>query len=88
MRAVFKYPIPLLDNFELDLPVGAQPLSVDVQYGKPQMWALVDTSAPTAPQRFRLAGTGHPLTKDSLEFVGTFLIEEGALVFHVFRVTE
>lgn len=83
-RRVYKYPIPLRDDFQLLLPRGAAILDVQMQRGAPQLWALVDTSQPLVERVFRLAGTGHPLTSDDtsqLEHCGSFQMQQGALIF-------
>ncbi len=86
MNAIWKYPIPVADEFQLEMPMGARPLTVQVQDGKPYLWALVNTEFDVEPHRFRLAGTGHPLEEDvwSYAYVGTFQVRDGRLVFHVF----
>ncbi len=82
---IHKYPVAPGD-FTLDLPLNAQALSVQVQHGQPQLWMLVDASEPTAPRRFAIRGTGHPC--DGLRashYLGTFQLDGGALVFHLFE---
>ena len=88
MLTVFKYPVPFGDYFVLDLPLGAKVLAVDVQHGQPQLWALVNPDHKTEPRRFRFAGTGHPIedTADCLEYISTFQVEGGSLIFHIFEV--
>jgi hypothetical protein len=56
------------------------------KYGEPQIWALVEPDQPEAEVWFRIAGTGHPITDDIKRYVGTFQIDRGSLVFHVFEV--
>lgn len=87
---VHKYPvpIPLSDWFHLDLPSGARVLAVQMQYGHPMIWVLVDPTLPLTRRVFRLAGTGHPIDlvpEQRLEYVGTFQIDGGALIFHIFE---
>lgn len=89
MRTVYKYPIDLTDTFTLELPKGAQVLSVQMQGATPCLWALVDTKAEAERRTFRLAGTGHPIDESlELRFVSTFQLYGGDLVFHVFEVVE
>ena len=54
------------------------------------IWALVDPNAALVRRRFRCAGTGHFLTDamSSIDHVGTFLISQGALVFHLFEIPD
>lgn len=85
---VWKYPVSVDNMFVLQLPVGATPLSVHIQNGEPVLWCLVNPVAPVKLRRFRLAGTGHPIEAVGLSFIGTFLVEHDALVFHLFEVLE
>jgi hypothetical protein len=90
-QAVWKFPIPVVDHFELNMPEGAKPLCVMVQNGAPQMWALVDLDAnrrerPLVRRLFRFAGTGHPITDKIIAHIGSFQMADCALVFHVFEV--
>ena len=70
------------------LPIGAKPLSVHVQNGTPFLWSLVDPNAEMGEKAFHIAGTGHELPDNIGQFIGTFLIAGGSLVFHVFEVNE
>jgi hypothetical protein len=86
-KTVFKYPLPMRGN-PIQMPKGARVLSLQVQYGDPQLWALVDPEAPEEPRQFRIFGTGHPMTitgGHTLEFIDTFQLDGGQLVFHVFE---
>lgn len=85
-KRVFKYPLEIADDLTVDLPHGAEVLTVQVQHGEPCLWARVDPEAPLAPRRFRWAGTGHPLDAASdWPYVGSVQLESGMLVFHLFR---
>jgi hypothetical protein len=69
----------------IEMPRGAQVLSVQVQRGQPRLWALVDPTAPKVRRRFWICGTGTYANTDGLgTFVDTIQLEGGALVFHVF----
>jgi len=59
MRKIFKYQIPIQDEFELELPVGARILSFQIQYEEPVIWAIVDPDAEKEKRYFNLYGTGH-----------------------------
>jgi len=87
MLTIYKFPIPIADNFTLPLPSGAACLSVQVQHGQPCLWALCEDpeAGPIKPRKFRLAGTGHPIAKGG-KFVGTFQLNGGALVCHLFEL--
>lgn len=83
MRAVYKYQ---LDRDVVQLPEGAEVLHVGVQENSLCAWALVDPMKRAIEPRFRVAGTGHPLDVSELgKFHGTHMLNDGALVFHVWE---
>jgi len=84
---IFKYGVPLTHSFTLDMPESASILDVQVQAGRPVIWALVDPDAPTQRREFRIYGTGHPID-DTINsaYIGTFQSLSDALVFHLFEV--
>lgn len=87
---VYKYPIPTETDFVIEMPSGSSLLSVQLQHEHPQLWALVDPSAPLVQRRLALYGTGHdiPSTTKTGMFVGTFQVRCGLLVFHLFDLGE
>ena len=88
MRKVFKYDLPIDDYIEISLPKGAQILSVGEQRHSAQIWALVDPEELLEIRRFRLAGTGHPITEpvETLKHIGTFQAVNNIFVWHVFEI--
>lgn len=86
MRAVWKYPFPIADEFTTTMPANARILHVDEQHGSGTMWALCRPEVAKVKRRFRIYGTGHPIPDDPLEYVGTFIAADGYLVWHLFEV--
>lgn len=87
MKTIFKYELQLTDVQTLRLPGYYQVLCVQVQNGKPCLWAAVDPSYPGRNKGIRIIGTGHQFSDyEDLEYISTFQLEDGALVFHVFEV--
>lgn len=84
LQRVYKYKLTLDDWVSIAMPEGAVPLFVDVQLGSPYIWARVAIDAPPVIHHFRIAGTGHDLGSNVGRYIGTFLLADGALVFHVF----
>lgn len=82
-KVIWKFPIPVINRFKLDMPAGAKVLHVATQNDEPCIWALVDPARAVEARRFRLVGTGHEVTNPG-EYVGTFMMRDGALVFHLF----
>jgi hypothetical protein len=87
-RAVWKFPVPFPgpDVFSIEMPASATMLTVQVQHGEPQIWALVIPSGAVEEKTFRIAGTGHLITEPIKGYVGTFQVASGSLVLHVFEV--
>lgn len=88
MMKIFKYEIPIEDYFELELPKGAHILDVQIQYGSPKIWALVDSDAETEKRCFTAIGTGNPITRTNLIYWGTFQSVKGNFVWHLFEIKE
>lgn len=91
MLTIFKYPVLLKNNFTLELPKDAKILTVQTQRGTPQLWAMVDSETEKEKRYFRLAGTGYTLGDDYLKiinYIGTFQMGNGVLVFHLFEIKE
>ncbi len=87
MKTVWKFEIEEQDFIELNLPVGAKPLSVHPQIEGIFMWVLLDPNEKQMEQRyFRLCGTGHPMDDSNYEFIGTVQLLRGSLVFHLFEI--
>lgn len=85
MRSIFKFPIETADAQEVAMPKGASILCVQVQRGVPCLWALVDTAQPIVPRKVFVVGTGHLIPADAELYVGTYQLNDGAFVGHVFE---
>jgi hypothetical protein len=81
---VFKYEIPVDSEITIHMPYGAKILHVGCQQDTPCLWALVNPANPIVPHRFVLHGTGHDVSPYAGEHVGSFLMHQGRLVFHLF----
>lgn len=86
MRSIWKFQVQSRDRFTIGLPPGAKFLSVQIQNGVPQSWWLVDESREQEFRTFRVFGIGHEVPVDeSLQYLGTFQLHDGSLVFHLFE---
>jgi len=86
MKAIWKYEVRP-DEFTVEMPNGAQVLTVQIQGESVQMWALVDPDAERVQRTFVTYGTGHPIMNASeLVYIGTF--QPRPLVFHLFERVE
>jgi hypothetical protein len=85
MHAIFKYPFDVADDVRLEVPKGARILTVQEQAGRACAWALVDPGAPISSKDLLIRGTGQPVDAEELgEYLCTFQMHGGRLVFHVF----
>lgn len=72
---------------KVEMPEGAQLLTVREQGDDICLWALVDSDAPMVARRFVGFGTGHQIPEDqALSFIGTAMLQGGNLVFHIFEI--
>ena len=85
MRTIWKFEIPIQDEFELQIPMASQVLTVQVQHGKPCIWVMVNPDAKRITYQFVLRGTGHPIEGDLGPHIGTLQMADGSLVFHLFH---
>jgi hypothetical protein len=68
------------------IPVGAKLLDVQMQGGACCMWGLCDEKADKQPRRIAIYGTGNPMPDNPGEYIATFQMHGGALVFHAFEI--
>lgn len=90
MLTIGKYEIPspkTAPYFSIDLPQDAKILTVQSQNNKPQIWALVDSENPKETRNFSVVATGGRINKEKekLNYIGTFQMDEGNFVGHVFE---
>lgn len=85
MKTIWKYRLEP-GTTELQIPGGAQILTVQEQFNGPCVWALVDPTREKETVRFHVYGTGHLINvpTEKLYYIGTFQLLGGDLVFHVF----
>jgi len=84
MIKIFKYEIPVNDEIELDLPKGAKVLTIQLQKGVPCIWMLVNPDLSTEKRLFWLYGTGMEVKQTHLNYLGSFQMLGGDLIFHLF----
>jgi DNA-directed RNA polymerase subunit RPC12/RpoP len=84
-RKIFKYPLPIDDEIEISMPEGSKILTVQTQKEGPCIWAIVDTDAPLTTRRLCLRGTGHIFRGNEGKYIGTYQLDSGPFVFHLFE---
>jgi hypothetical protein len=85
MKQIWKY--MLYPDCEIEMPFGSKLLDVQTQHETPCVWVLVDPNPEIVGElrRFRIFGTGHTLSEPTGKYVGTFQLNRGTLVLHVFE---
>lgn len=87
MKVIYKYPLNAYPTQHY-LPKGAVFLSVQAQHDTPVMWFIVDADSTEKEQRnFIARPTGEQWVEGGNdEYLGTFQLRGGRLVFHVFEL--
>lgn len=84
MKTIWKYEIK--EECAIEMPVGAELLTLREQGDAICLWALVDPYAPVEMRRFSVFGTGHSFDETGLHFIGSAHLQNGSFVFHVFEI--
>ncbi len=84
---IYKYPIPLVDDFKIAMPLGAKILSFQEQQGQMMIWAAVCPNSSLEDRIFKLVGTGEEIDMGPVKkHIGTVQQLKGSLVWHLFEV--
>ena len=84
MQRIFKYELEVADRQAIQMPTGAQILCVQVQGNVPCLWAKVNDEATPVSREISIYGTGQALQSYPGDYIGTFQMAQGELVFHVY----
>lgn len=57
-RVIFKYQMPVLEEFTMELPEGAEIIRMQDQGGMFWLWAVINTDRPNEARYFRAFKTG------------------------------
>jgi len=87
MKRIFKFPLQVMDMQKINVPEDSTILTVQVQKGIPCLWVLVDTEKAHEDRFIRIIGTGNPVPRGIIRYIGTFqALENNWFVGHVFEV--
>ena len=84
IQTIYKYPLRIDDKQAVSMPKGAQILSVQMQHGRPCLWALVNPVLAVEERTVLIRGTGHDAPGVG-RYISTFQMQGRALVFHAFE---
>ncbi|MGK2908551.1 MAG: DUF7352 domain-containing protein [Sphingobium sp.] len=87
-KVIFKYQMPVLEEFSMQLPADAQIIRMEDQGGMFWLWAVVNTDAPLEVRNFRAFKTGAAMPTDlDLRYIGFCAVyvqmELGLYIFEV-----
>lgn len=83
---IWKYELQITDMQQVEMPNGAELLSVANQDGCLCLWAKVDADKQVETRFIEIIGTGNPIAQDmgvDRKFIGTVLMSP--FVWHVFE---
>lgn len=87
-KQIWKYQLETTDWNEIEMPIGAEILTVQTQGENVCLWALVNPNEDKEKRVIEIIGTGNPVECDSKftrKYINTYQLLEGRLVFHVFE---
>jgi hypothetical protein len=88
-RVIWKYEIPLVNSFEIDLPDTHKVLHVSEQHGTGCLWVVVDPTEPRTATRFQLIASEQTFDTAFVgEYIGTYFLNEKMLTVHLFESPE
>jgi hypothetical protein len=82
MRTIWKYPIDTTSCHEIEMPLNAKILCVQLQNNIPTLWALVETEEPKRIFDILTYCTDDDLIDKKGQYIGTYQL--AGLVHHVF----
>lgn len=84
MKKIWKYELYVGPDAVHDMPAFSRILSVQMQDGKPVLWAEVNPREDRVTRKFRVYGTGQEIDDFGGHYVGTF--QDGPFVGHVYEL--
>lgn len=85
MKAVWKFDLrPYPGEDIIEMPYGALLRCVALQGGQPRLWAEIDDELMRARRVLRTIGTGQYVNGDLGEYVGTYQLQDGDIIAHVY----
>ncbi len=86
-NTIYKFELSI-GTTQIELPINAKIVDVQVQYEKPCIWVLLN---PTEKMKeihlIKIFGTGHLIREiDGLVYIGTFQLYGGSFIGHAFAL--
>ena len=83
-RTIWKFPLKITDYQEIRAP-SPKILHVATQHDEPCLWVEVTPGCAPRTIGIYIHGTGHILSEDCGDYIGTVLTHHDALVWHVYE---
>ena len=87
-KKIYKYKLQITENQEIEVPIGYQILSLDVQDNMPYIWILID---PLQEEKMKLKFSFYTTGQDIdcsnmkyIDYIGTVHLCNSSLVYHCF----
>ena len=81
---IWKYPLAVVVEQVIDVPLGADALCLQLQGRTPTLWVAVDPDAEKTRRTIRLVGTGMAELTADTHYLGTVQLD--GYVWHYFEV--
>lgn len=90
MTTIWKYELRAENSQIIEMPLGAEILTVMVQGVIPCLWVRTDPNKnmKTEGRGIVTHGTGHDVPSTTGQYIGSYQLLGGSLVFHVFEQKE
>lgn len=92
MRKIYKYLLEHSGSHNthciISMPKDSELLTIQLQHGEKQLWALVDPNQKELEDRhFLIFGTGHEIKLlNNIKYIATVQEMGGGLVWHIFEI--
>jgi len=89
MKRIYKYDLVLTSQQSVYLPLHTKILCAKEQYNSIVIYAEIDTDVMDEEfVEFIIVGTGHPVPDLNMEYIDTVLLDDGRLVWHVYKIIQ
>jgi hypothetical protein len=87
MQKIFKYKLDTSGEQEITMPAFSKILCVKNQHNVPCLWAMIDTDSRLVKRKIItfLTGADIEFNNQKYEYIGTYLMNNGSFVGHVYE---
>ena len=85
-KTIWKFPFKLADVVNIEMPAGAEVVSIQMQGKTPCVWAIVNPDSPLVTKSFAVVGTGHTIPSYVDDYSHKETLIDGDSVWHIFTI--